>query len=92
MEDYIFNKIKSEVWLHFKLQVTFKKVNKTGFSYWDYKKIDLFEEYLFYCNLNDIEPSRNVYNNLISYITDNLEVIGYKVEYNTDEETLYIRQ
>ena len=92
MKEYITNKILNDVWLHFKLQSTMKSVNKTDFAFWDYKRIDLFSEYVFYCNLNDIKISINVFNDLLDHVTKTLENKGYKVEYNEDKELLYISQ
>lgn len=57
-------KIINEIELHFKLQSALQNGVGAKFEFWDTITIDVYEEYIFQCNLKDIEPNIEDYKKL----------------------------
>ena len=90
MIDYILNDILNEIDIHFRMQDIFKKANKTNYEHMNTKRYDLYSNYLYYCNLHDIQTSTTEFNLLLEHVTWSLSNKGYNSLYNTDTELLEI--
>ena len=90
MVDYLLNDILNELDLHFRMQSIFQQGNKNRYEFMNTKRIDIFSNYVFYCNLHDIEISIKHFNSLLDLISISLSSKGYETTYNTDENMLHI--
>lgn len=90
MIDYLLNDILNELDLHFRIQDVFQQGNKNRYEFMNTKRIDLFSNYVFYCNLHDIEISIKHFNSILDLVEIVLSNKGYETTYNTDENMLHI--
>ena len=90
MIDYILNDLLNELDIHFRMQDIFKKAYNREYEHMNVKRYDLYSNYLYYCNLHDIETNTDSFNYLLEYISYWLSYKGYNSLYNTDTDLLEI--